>query len=213
MTQARILIADDHELVRVGLRRILAVHADWEICAEADNGLDAVRQACAMRPDLAILDYSMPHLNGMEATRQIREALPDTEVLVLTMHDSDSLVAEVLAAGAQGFMLKSDIGRELVRAVEAVLRHKPFYTEHVANLVKDGKLGTSPRRASGPLSPRERQIVQMIAEGNSTKQIARALDLSPRTVDVHRANLLRKLNLPCVADLVRYALRNNMIEP
>ena len=154
----------------------------------------------------------MPHLNGLEATRQIRQALPDTEVLVLTMHDSDSLVAEVLAAGARGFMLKSDIGRELVHAVEGVLRHRPFYTEHVAKLVKEGKLSAAPRRAGGPLSPRERQIVQMIAEGRSTKEIARSLGLSPRTVETHRANILHKLNLPSVAELVRYAVRNNMVE-
>jgi DNA-binding NarL/FixJ family response regulator len=213
VTRTRILIADDHELVRVGLRRILAVHADWDVCGEADNGLDAVAQARATRPDLAILDYSMPRLNGMEATRLIRRELPETEVLVLTMHDSDSLAAEVLAAGAHGFMLKSDIGQNLVHAVESVLRHKPFYTEHVANALKEGKLATTSRRASGPLSPRERQIVQMVAEGSSTKDIARALDLSPRTVDAHRANVLRKLNLPSVADLVRYAMRNNIIEP
>jgi DNA-binding NarL/FixJ family response regulator len=210
---ARIVIADDHELVREGLRRVLSAHPDWEICAEAVDGHDAVEQARLQRPNIAILDYSMPQLNGLEATRQIREALPDTEVLILTMHESESLIHEVLAAGARGFMLKSDVGHELVHAVESLLRHKPFFTAHVSELVLQGYLspdvGSMGRET---LTPRERQIVQLVAEGKSSKEISRVLNLSLKTVETHRTNILRKLDLNSLSELVRYAVRNKIIE-
>jgi len=211
MTKARILIADDHELVRVGLRRVLGANPDWEICAEAADGREAVELARAQRPDIAILDYSMPQLNGLEATRQIHQAVPDTEVLILTMNNSESLVREVLAAGARGFMLKSDAGHALVHAVESLLRHKPFFTEQVSELMLQGYLSPS-GSARGPLTPRERQVVQLVAEGKSSKQISRLLDLSVKTVEAHRANILHKLGLNSVTELVRYAVRNKIIE-
>jgi DNA-binding NarL/FixJ family response regulator len=209
---ARILIADDHEVVREGLRRVLSAHPDWEICAEAVDGHDAVEQARLQRPNIAILDYSMPQLNGLEATRQIRQALPDTEVLILTMHESESLVREVLAAGARGFMLKSDAGRALVHAVESLLRHKPFFTASVSELVLRGYLGSGNGAAHGLLTPRERQIVQQVAEGKSSKEISRELSVSAKTVETHRANILRKLDLDSLSELVRYAVRNKIIE-
>jgi len=210
--KARILIADDHELVRDGLRGVLIAHGDWEICAEAVDGREAVERARELRPDVAILDYSMPQLNGLEATRQICAAVPETEVLILTMHDSESLVREVLAAGARGFILKSDARRVLVQAVESLLRHRPFFTEHVSELLLQGYLGPDGIKGRGPLTPRERQIVQLVTEGRSSKEIARLLNLSVKTVETHRANVLHKLGLESVTDLVRYAVRNKIIE-
>jgi DNA-binding NarL/FixJ family response regulator len=210
--KARILIADDHELVRDGLRGVLVAHGDWEICAEAVDGREAVERARELRPDVAILDYSMPQLNGLEATRQICAAVPETEVLILTMHDSESLVREVLAAGARGFILKSDARRVLVQAVESLLRHRPFFTEHVSELLLQGYLGPDGIKGRGPLTPRERQIVQLVTEGRSSKEIARLLNLSVKTVETHRANVLHKLGLESVTDLVRYAVRNKIIE-
>lgn len=214
MITARILIADDHELVREGLRRVLGVRPEWEICAAAVDGQDAVEQARKQRPDIAIVDYSMPRLNGLEAARQIRRALPDTEVLMLTMHESEVLVHEVLAAGALGYLLKSDAGTALVQAVEALLRHKPFLTEKVSERVLRGYLHPSPAVSdpSGPLTPRERQIVQLVAEGRSSKEVARALNLSAKTIESHRSNILRKLGLHSISELVRYAVRNNIVE-
>lgn len=211
--KARILIADDHELVRQGLCRVLDARADWEVCAEAVDGREAVDLACRLKPDVAILDYSMPNLNGLEATRQIRQGAPDTEVLMLTMHESDSLVRDVLAAGARGFLLKSDAGRTLVDAVDALLSHKPFLTANVSELVLHGFLNPGLVEARGPLTPREREIVQLVAEGHSSKVIARTLGLSVKTVESHRANVLRKLDLGSVTELVRYAVRNHIVEP
>ncbi len=214
MKKVRILIADDHELVREGLRRVLESHRDWEVCAEAVNGRDAVEKAREFRPDLAILDFSMPELNGIEVTRQICRILPRTEVLVLTMHETESLVRDVLAAGARGFILKSDAGRVLVQAVETLLQHKPFFTAKVSELVLQGYLNPTqtPGDDDGSLSPRERQIVQLVAEGKSSKEVADALNISVKTVETHRANVLRKLGLRSVSDLVRYAVRNKIVE-
>ena len=214
MKKVRILIADDHELVRQGLRRVLETRREWEVCAEAQNGRDAVAKAREFKPDLVIIDFSMPELNGLEATRQIRAALPRCEVLVLTMHEAESLVREVLAAGARGFMLKSDAGHSLVQAVETLLRHKPFFTPKVSELVLHGYLNPAPAddETEGPLSPRERQIVQLVAEGKSSKEVADSLGISARTVETHRGNILRKLKLRSVTDLVRYAVRNKIVE-
>jgi len=210
--KARILVADDHELVRDGLRGVLGMHADWEVCAEAVDGREAVERVKELRPDVAILDYSMPQLNGLEATRQICAAVPETEVLILTMHDSEALVREVLAAGARGFILKSDAGRVLIQAVESLLRHKPFFTAHVSELLLKGYLSPDAGKGRGPLTPRERQIVQLVAEGRSSKEISRSLNLSVKTVETHRANILHKLDLASVSELVRYAVRNRIIE-
>ena len=215
MTKARLLIADDHELVREGLRKVLEQRTQWEVCAEARDGREAVEKARQFGPDLAILDFSMPELNGLEAARQIREALPRTEVLILTMHEPDSLVRDVLAAGARGFILKSDAGRVLVQAVEALLNHKLFFTAKVSELVLQGFLKPAEVGAAeqGPrLTPREREIVQLIAEGRSSKEIGVRLDISEKTVETHRANLMRKLDLRSVSDVVRYAIRNRIVE-
>jgi DNA-binding NarL/FixJ family response regulator len=211
MKKSSLLIADDHTLVREGLRRVLAARPDWEICGEADNGREAVALALRLKPDLVILDFAMPELNGLEATRQIRAALPRTEVLMLTMHDADSLVPEALAAGARGFLLKSDAGHALVTAVATLLTHQSYLTPKASELVLQGYLnpGAAP---PNPLTARERQVVQLVAEGKSSKEIAAALGISLRTVETHRANIRQKLGLSSSAELVRYAVRNKIVE-
>lgn len=214
---ARILIADDHELVREGLRKVLAVRTDWQICAEAKNGREAVTLSTQLQPNVSILDFSMPELNGLEATHKIRENCPQTEVLILTMHDNDRLVREVLAAGARSFIMKSDASRLLIQAVDSLLHHKPFFTGRVSELLLAGYLDPSDRSdgnvTSLQLTPREREIVQLIAEGKSNKEVADALTISVKTVETHRANIMSKLDLRAVADLVRYAIRNGIIQP
>jgi DNA-binding NarL/FixJ family response regulator len=218
MKQLRILIADDHEVVRQGVRTILESQSEWSVVAEAQNGLEAVDRARETKPDIALLDISMPHLNGLEATKQILGQLPETQVLILTMHESDELVREVLAAGARGYVLKTDAKRDLVSAVRSLSEHRPFFTSKVAEMVLEGyrqrgvPAGTDISLGER-LTSRERQIVQLLAEGKTSKEIATALDISIKTADTHRANVMRKLDLHSLADVVRYAIRNKMIEP
>ena len=213
---ARILIADDHELIRRGLVSALSDRPDWSIVAEAADGQEAVKLATTLPIDIAILDLSMPELNGLDAARLIRAASPDTRVLIVTAHESEQLIREVLSAGAMVYVLKSDAGRALVQAVESLLDGRPFFTSTVAKMVLEGYLraeGGAPVDSSGTLSPRERHIVQLLAEGKSNKDVARALDISVNTVETHRANIMRKMGFASLADLVRYAVRNKIIEP
>jgi DNA-binding NarL/FixJ family response regulator len=214
----RILIADDHEVVRQGVRAILEAQPGWSIVAESANGLEAVEQAQQAKPDIALLDISMPLLNGLEATKQILKLNPDTQVLILTMHESNELVQDVLAAGARGYVLKTDAKRDLVNAVRSLSERRPFFTSKVAEMVLEGY-----RQRGAPvgteisigerLTSRERQILQLLAEGKSSKEVALALDISAKTAETHRANIMRKLDLHSLADLVRYAIRNRIIEP
>jgi DNA-binding NarL/FixJ family response regulator len=219
VSAVRILVADDHEIVRQGLRALLEAQPGWQVVAEAIDGREALDKAKRLRPDVVVLDVSMPNLNGLEATRQIRKALPETEVLILTMHDSEQLVREVLEAGARGYVLKSDAGRELVTAVESVRNSKPYFTSRVSEIVLDGYLHAGERSDAfnAPrtvrLSPREREIVQLLAEGKSNKEVAVALHISVKTAETHRTNLMRKLDLHSISELVRYAIRNKMVEP
>jgi len=210
----RILIADDHEIVRRGIRSLLERHPGWEVCGEAEDGREAITQAKAMRPDLVLLDIGMPNLNGLDAARQIAASCPLTHVLVLTIHDSEQVVREVLAVGARGFLLKSDAGRDLVSAVEALQRHGTFFTSKVAELVLDGYL--NPHHATEParnrLTPREREVVQLLAEGKTSKEVAVTLNLSVKTTETHRTNIMRKLDLHSVADLTLYAVRNGIVQ-
>ena len=218
MTAAvRILIADDHELVRKGLRTVLQTRPGWTVCGEAANGREAVEKALALRPHVVVMDLTMPEANGLEATRRIREALPACEVLILTMHHSDQLIHEVLLAGARGYVLKSDAGHMIVDAVESLCRHKAFFSSGVSSLLLSsylhGEKGGAARDAQlSVLSPREREIVQLVAEGRSSKEISGLLGISEGTVETHRTNVMRKLGVHSVSEIVRYAIRNQIIE-
>jgi DNA-binding NarL/FixJ family response regulator len=217
MNRLRILVADDHEIVRRGLVALIKSHPDWEVCAEANNGREAVEKANQFKPDIAILDIGMPVLNGLEATRQILRQHPAVRILILTITDTDQVVQAVLDAGARGFLLKSDAARDLVTAVEALQHNKAFFTARVADLVLSGFLNNAQCRPQGELSVsgltfREREVVQLLAEGKSTKEVACHLDLSVKTAETHRSNIMRKLGLHSVSELVLFAVRNNIVQ-
>jgi len=218
MKTVRILVADDHEIVRRGVKALLEAHSGWEVCAEAVDGREAVEKAVRARPDVVILDIGMPGLNGLEAARRIRKEAPGSEILILTMHDSEQVVQEVLAAGARGYVLKSDAGRDLVRAVEALSNHKTFFTPSVTEMVLQTYLGggtgaAEPGEAPLLLTPREREVIQLLAEGRTNKEVADILRISVRTAETHRTNIMRKLDCHSLSDLTRYAIRNNIINP
>jgi DNA-binding NarL/FixJ family response regulator len=207
----RILIADDHAVVRSGLRAILEAHPNWEVVAEASDGKEAISKAIDAQPDVAIIDYSLPLVNGIEVTLQIRARLPKTEVLIFTMHDNQTLIDNLLKAGARGYLLKSDAKANLIGAIEALAAHKPFFTANVSEALLKSYVDGSKRPAS-PLSGRERTVVQLIAEGHSNKEMALLLGISLKTVETHRAAAMRKLKLSSLAALVRYAIRNKIAE-
>ena len=213
----RILVVDDHAVVRRGVRALLESHEGWEVCGEATTGRDAVEQSRRLRPDVVVMDLSLPGLNGLDATRQILKDAPDTEVLVLTMHHSEELARDVLQAGARGYVLKNDADENLLAAVDSLRQHKPFLTSAVTEFMLDDYL----RRGAAPLDEvapaavtvREREILQLIAEGQSNKEAAATLGVSVKTIEAHRANVMRKLRLRSVSDLVRYAIRNRIVQP
>jgi DNA-binding NarL/FixJ family response regulator len=212
-----ILIADDHELLRRGLCAVLAERPDWRVLGEAANGREAVRLAASLKPNVIVLDVTMPELNGLEATRQILASAPETRVLILSVHESEQIVREVLEAGAQGYLLKSDAGRELIRAIDALLANRPYFTSTVARMVLEGFLSApqaeSATDETGRLSPREREIVQLLAEGRSNKEVAAVLGISVKTAETHRNNVMQKMGFHSITELVRYAVRNKLIEP
>jgi len=215
MNNVRILIADDHELIRRGLVSALADRPEWSVVAEAADGREACELAARLTPEIAVLDLTMPELNGLDATRQIRASTPKTRILIVTAHESEQLIRDVLDAGAMGYVLKSDAGRVLVQAIEALLDERPFFTSKVARFVLEGYLRSgqdSVTQAAVALSPRERQIVQLLAEGSNNKEVARALHLSVKTVETHRSNIMRKMEFGSLADLVRYAIRNKIVD-
>jgi DNA-binding NarL/FixJ family response regulator len=212
---ARLLLVDDHEIVRRGLRSILAVRRDWEIVGEAANGREAVELARRWKPDVVIMDISMPELNGLDATRQIVEISPRTEVLVLTMHESEDLVRDVLKAGARGFLLKTDARENLLAGIEALRLHRPFVSSRVNESVLIPYLGGGALKgesASGRLTPREREIIHLVAQGLTNREIASRLNISVKTAETHRTNVMRKLDVHSVSTLVRYAVRNHIID-
>ena len=218
MPPFRILLADDHEVVRAGLRALLEEQSGWEVVGEAVDGRDAVDKASKLKPDVVVIDIAMPSLNGLEAVRQIIKAVPNVKVLVLTMYDSDPLIQQVLQAGARGYLLKSDAGRDLVSAIEALRRNKTFFTPKVSQMVLEGYLDKNPKEKeteaeneSLRLTSRQREIVQLLAEGKSSKEVAAVLGLSVKTAETHRANIMRKLDCHSVTELVRYAIRNHII--
>ena len=192
MKMLRILVADDHDLMRRGIKALLQSHAGWEVCGEAHTGREAVAKAEELKPDVVILDISMPDLNGVDAAKRIRKSSPDTEVLILSVHYSDQLIRDILEAGVRGYIVKSDSDRDLIIAVETL---------------------APPETMRDRLTSREREIVQLLAEGKSSKEVASSLNISVKTAETHRANIMRKLQLHTVSELVRYAVRNQIIEP
>jgi two-component system, NarL family, response regulator NreC len=213
----RILIADDHDVMRQGTRSVIERQPGWEVCGIAGTGREAVAQARQLEPDIVIMDMTMPELNGLDAAIQIKRQCPGTEILMFTAHETDDLIRQAFEAGVKSFIFKTEAHRFLVEAIESLARHKPFFTTKVSEILfsKIINRAEGSRDASEPgqrLSPREREIVQLIAEGKSNKEVADTLGISVRTAETHRASILRKLNLDSVAGLVRYAIRNKLIE-
>jgi len=214
----RILVADDHQLVRDGVRALLQSHENWEICGEASTGLEAVAQAKELLPDIVILDISMPDLNGADIARRIRMASRSTEILILSMHYSDQLIREIVDAGANGYVLKTDSDRYLLIAIEALARHEQFFTSKATEVVQSetsssGADRKSPQSFRDRVTSREREIIQLLCEGRKNREIASALSISIKTVETHRSNVMRKLEVHSISELVRYAMRNQIIEP
>jgi len=214
MAPLRILVADDHQVVRTGLRTLLESKAGWQVCAEAANGREAVEKAGELQPDVAVLDIGMPLLNSVEATRQIRKVSPQTEILILTMYDSEQMIQGVLEAGACGYILKDDADRNLLAAVDSLRRHKPYLSSRVSLPTASVQPDTDGvERPGRRLTPREREIVQLLAEGKTNKEIATFLNISVKTAETHRANIMLKMNFHSVTQLVRYAVKNKIIQP
>lgn len=213
MSKIRIFLADDHEVVRRGVRTLLEVRSEWEICGEASTGREAVEKVKKLKPDLVVLDISMPDMEGLQAVGEIFKAHSQAEVLVLTVHDSGETATKVLAAGARGLVLKADAARDLVRAIEALSQHKPFLSPRVTELIVRGYARSSEaRHGARDLTGREKEITKFLGEGRSNKEIAASLCISPKTVDAHRTNIMRKLNLHSISDLIHFAIRNKIVE-
>jgi DNA-binding NarL/FixJ family response regulator len=214
----RILLADDHDLTRAGLRYLLEKQKDWSVCAEASDGRKAVELVETFNPDIAILDMSMPEMNGLEATRHISKSQPHTKVLIYTMHKTESIIVDALEAGAQGIVLKSDAGQNMITAVESIAKGRRFFTSRVAETVVEAylsrKSNVEPDHHSQViLTTREREVVQLLAEGKSNKEVADRLGISARTAEGHRAEIMRKLRFESLAQLIRYAIRNSIVQP
>ena len=215
MPKLELLVADDHDIVRRGLRDLLEKQPGWKVVAEATNGREAVEKTKELKPDVSILDISMPSLNGLEAARQIVASGSPTKVLILTVHHSDPLIQQMLKAGVRGYVLKSDAASELVHAVEALHRNKTFFTSKVPQAFLDER--ERPPKRNGQdhalrLTPRQREIVQLLAEGKNSREIAAILGTTFKTVETHRANIMRRLECHSVTELVRYAIRNDIVE-
>ncbi len=210
----RIVLADDHFVIRQGVRAVLREDPACQIVAEAATGREVVEKTVVLEPDVAIVDIRMPELNGLEATRQIRSRVSKTQVVVLTVDDSDQFVRDLLRAGAMGYVLKGDAVRDLVRAVHSVAQGRPFFTSVVAKKVPQGYLEPAKNGVDAPISltPREREVVQLLAEGRSNKEVACALGISVKTAETHRAHVMRTLDLGSICELVHYAVRQNIIE-
>src|SRR6266849_5169429 len=213
MKPFRILVADDHDLMRRGVKTLLESHEGWQVCGEARTGREAVEKVEELKPDIIILDISMPDLNSVEAARRIRKLSVNTEILVPSMHYSDQLIQEIVEAGVRGFIVKSDSDRDLIVAVESLARHKPFFTSYATEVILTNfnvgaRAKPVPELTTKRLTSREREIVQLLAEGKSSKEVAASLGISIKTAETHRANVMRKLELHSVSELVRYAVRN-----
>ncbi len=209
----RVLIADDHDLVRQGVRSLLAGRPEsFVVCGEASSGLEAVEKARHLRPDVVVIDFSMPGLNGMEATRLLSKDVPSARVLIMSMHESEFLIRELLSVGADGYVMKSDAARDLPLAIESLAVRRPFFSSVIAHKILDGYLQAAARAPASHLTPAERRVTQLLAEGKSNKEVANLQEVSVKTVETHRASIMRKLGLRSMSDLVHYAVRNDMIE-
>jgi DNA-binding NarL/FixJ family response regulator len=217
MKELRILIADDHDLMRRGLKTVIESHPGWVVCDEAHTGREAIAKAEKIKPDIVILDISMPVLNGIEAAKGIRKASPTSEILILSLHYSDQLIREILDAGVRGYIMKSDPDQDLINALEKLANHRPYFTSKAAEVMlatfNHSGSRVSKREVTGDrLTAREREIVQLLSEGRSSKEVASFLGISVKTAETHRANIMRKLEIHSVSELVRYAVRNQIIE-
>jgi DNA-binding NarL/FixJ family response regulator len=208
----RILVADDHDVIKRGLQALLESKPEWTVVAKASNGREAVEEAERHKPDIAVLDITMPELSGLEAARRIRKVTPGTEILFLTVHDSAQMLHEALDTGGRGYVLKSDVGSDLLVAVETVLRHRTFISRGLSGASRSTPSG-EPRDHAEPLTSREREVLQILAEGRSTKEVAALLNIAVKTAETHRTNIMRKLDLHSVSELVLYAIRNHIVEP
>ena len=214
--RTRILLADDHAVVRHGLRLVLEAEPDLEVVAEAGDGHEAVELALRADVDLAVLDVTMPRLTGIQAARELSRRRPELRVLILSMHDNERYLFEALRAGAAGYVLKSVVDRDLVEACRAVMRGEPFlHASAVGALIRDHlrRAAAGEEVPDDPLTPRESEIVKLVAEGNTSREIADLLVISEKTVDRHRANILEKLGMRDRVDLTRYAIRRGLVEP
>jgi DNA-binding NarL/FixJ family response regulator len=214
----RILVVDDHPVVRRGVRAILDGQPGLQVCAETGDGNEALELVKKDRPDLVVMDLTLPNLNGLEVTVAVREMFPATEVLVLSMHFSEELAREVLRCGALGYLLKSDADAELLAAVDHMRHHEPFFTAKLATTMAQNFVAGAPEddpdgRPGSPLTEREVQVVQLLAEGKSNKEVAGALGVSTRTVESHRNHIMRKMNFTSFSELIRFAVRSNLVEP
>jgi two-component system response regulator NreC len=212
----RILIADDHGLVRRGIREVLHSRPGWRVIGEAANGREAVAKAIELKPDVAVVDIGMPELDGIEAARQIRAAVPKTKILVLTMNESDYLIRRALDAGANGYVLKSDLTESLPKAVEAIVAGKRFLTPKVSEIVLEGFLNTKGQHQliewkHTRTSPRETEIIRLLAAGKANKEIAELLKITVRTVETHRSKIMLKLGVHSLAELIHYAFRHEIV--
>ena len=210
----RVLLADDHDLMRRGIRDLLEEDSSFEVCGEASNGREAVELALRLKPDVVVLDLTMPEKNGLETIQQLRKELPQTELLVFSMHDSDELIREVFAAGARGYVLKSDAARHLVEALQSLSQHKPFFTSRISEAILSS-LVSPPAEAepapADPLSSREREVLQLLAANKTNKEVATKLGISVRTVETHRRSIMLKLNANSIVELVHYAIRSGLV--
>ena len=218
LNHLRILIADDHAVTRAGLRNLLSSRPGWYVCGEAATGREAVALTEQYRPNIVVMDIVMPELSGLEATRRIRRLLPMTEIVVLSLHYSDELVRKVVDAGARGYVLKSDASTDLVSAIRAVANHQPYFTLSATEVFVKNVCDQNPKAESSAsiyqtLTGREREIVQLLAEGQSSKDIAASLGITVKTAETHRANVMRKLRVHSVSELVRFAVKHHMIDP
>lgn len=210
--RVRLMLVDDHEVVRHGVRSLIETVPDWTLCAEASGGEEALKAAAEAKPDIVVLDVSMPNVSGLDLILQLKKLLPKVEILVLTMHDSERIVAQALRAGSRGYLLKSDTADKLIEAIAALSRRQTYFSASVSETLLQAYLNSNSNAEHEQLTPRERQIVKLVAEGNSNKRIAMILKVSIKTVETHRSAAMRKIGAKSSADLALYAARNELVQ-